>query len=129
MSAIGKERKKLKMMNRDIFDEMNEYLSIKNLNDLVRRDLLLDILGMFQECELSELDPKEVFGNYEIFCNEIAKNAIHKTKLEIILSISIKIWGIFLLVVIWGMLMLLGDNQIFTQNMELIVPWKLLELP
>lgn len=82
MTSIHKERKKLSIPDRDVFDDMNMYLLTKNLNDLIRKDILLDILGMFQENEKRGIKINDVIDNYETFCDEIAKNAIQKTKWE-----------------------------------------------
>lgn len=82
MTNIHKERKKLSIPDRDVFDDMNMYLLTKNLNDLIRKDILLDILGMFQENEKRGIKINDVIDNYETFCDEIAKNAIQKTKWE-----------------------------------------------
>lgn len=127
MSAISKERKKLNMMNRDRFDEMNEYLSIKNLNDLIRSDLLLDILGMFQESEKRGVEAKEVFGDYKTFCDEIAKNAIHKTRLEKVLGVLIKIWLLLLAIIIYSVVMQLINGELSFTNMTLTISNEMLK--
>lgn len=116
MRRIYSERKKLSLPNRDIFDDMNMYLLSKNINDLIRKDILLDILGLFQENEKRGIKMNEVIDNYESFCDEIAKNAIQKTKWESILSILIKIGMLFLTIILYNVVLMILSNQPINGN-------------
>lgn len=111
MRSINSERKKLSLPNRDIFDDMNMYLLSKNINDLIRKDILLDILGLFQENEKRGIAMNEVIDNYESFCDEIARNSIQKTKWELILSFLMKIGMIFLIVIIYSYVLMIFSGQ------------------
>lgn len=111
MRSINSERKKLSLPNRDIFDDMNMYLLSKNINDLIRKDILLDILGLFQENEKRGIAMNEVIDNYESFCDEIARNSIQKTKWELILSFLMKISIPFLIVIIYSYVLMIFSGQ------------------
>lgn len=114
--SINSERKKLSLSNRDIFDDMNMYLLSKNINDLIRKDILLDILGLFQENEKRGIAMNEVIDNYEVFCDEIARNSIQKTKWELILSFLMKIGMLFLIVIIYSYELMIFSGQLIRSD-------------
>lgn len=69
---------------RKVYQTMCEYLYTKNINKLIRKDILADILAIAEEGQLRGASPHETFGDYESFCDEVSKNAIAETKLETI---------------------------------------------
>lgn len=116
MSKISKERKKLSLVNREVFDNMNMYLYAKNINDLIRVDILMDILGMLQESEKRGIKAEEAIGDYEVFCDEIANNAIKKTKWESILFILIKLGIVFVIIFTYFMYDFISGEYLITNG-------------
>ena len=64
------------------FHLMKDYLTSKHINRLVLYDILEDILVMALDNQQRNLKPKEVFGDYQQFCDEISRNAVKETTIE-----------------------------------------------
>ena len=64
------------------FHLMKDYLTSKHINRWVLYDILEDILVMALDNQQRNLKPKEVFGDYQQFCDEISRNAVKETTIE-----------------------------------------------
>lgn len=64
------------------FHLMKDYLTSKHINRLVLYDILEDIPVMALDNQQRNLKPKEVFGDYQQFCDEISRNAVKETTIE-----------------------------------------------
>lgn len=77
-----KELKKLQEDYRVIYDDMVKYLSYKRLNGLAFQEIQKEIYGMCLEHQLQQDQPKDVFGDYQLFCDEISVNAVRQSRQE-----------------------------------------------
>lgn len=76
------ELKKLQEDYRVIYNDMVKYLSYKRLNGLAFQEIQKEIYGMCLEHQLQHDQPKDVFGDYQLFCDEISANAVRQSKQE-----------------------------------------------
>lgn len=77
-----RERKQLQEDYRMIYDDMMKYLSYKRLNGFAFQEIQTEIFGMCLEHQLQQEKPEDVFGDYQLFCDEISANAVKQSTQE-----------------------------------------------
>ena len=107
-----------------VYQDMLRYVSSKDISLLVAKDIQDDILAMALESQKRGRRVKEVFGDYQKFCDAVCENAIQETRLEKLLR-----WWRLLssLMVLWALLDVIGmgiDESEYVENGMLFVSWK-----
>lgn len=79
--------KELNRENKKVLMKMTQYLNTCALNQVVYKEVRVDIAAMLLENQKRGGTSEEVFGkDYKAFCNDLVKNSPHKTISEILLE-------------------------------------------